>query len=70
MDNHIISIFNNKIFFEILKEIKLFKEFEIKHYDDLNLCIKNAEKQNEIVIFFNELKDDIGNKKFPLILVT
>ena len=45
MDNYIISIFNNKIFFEIIKEIKLFSEFEIKHYNDLNLCLKDAEKK-------------------------
>jgi len=70
MNNHIISIFNNKIFFEIIKEAKVFNGFEIKHYDDLNLCIKDAEKLNQIVIFFSESTSDIQNKKFPLILIT
>ena len=70
MDNYIISIFNNKIFFEIIKEIKLFSEFEIKHYNDLNLCLKYAEKKSQLVIFFNEQTSDIKKKKIPLILIT
>ena len=51
MINLTISIFQNKIFFEIMKEIKLFSKFQIKYYDNLDTCIKNAEKENELVIF-------------------
>ena len=36
-NNFNISIFNNKTFFEIIKEIKLFSKYKINHYDDLNL---------------------------------
>ena len=52
MSSFTISIFDNKIFFEIIREIKLFSKFNIKHYEDLNLCIKDAEKGNQLVIFF------------------
>ena len=46
-----ISIFRNKIFFEIAREIKLFSKYEIKYYKELNLCIENAKKFNQVVIY-------------------
>ena len=36
-----ISIFENKIFLEIINEVGLFSEFEIKHYEDIDLRIDN-----------------------------
>ena len=47
MSNLTISIFGNKIFLEIINEIKLFSQFQIKYYDDLDLCLKDAEEQIE-----------------------
>ena len=47
-----ISIFGNKIFSEILSEMKLFSKYKVKYYDDIDLCIKNAENNNEFVVFF------------------
>ena len=52
MTSLIISIFGNKIFSEILNEMKLFSKYRIKYYEDLNLCINDAEKKNQLVIFF------------------
>jgi len=52
MDRITISIFGNKILSEVLKEIKLFSKYNIKFYDDLNLCIRNAAQNNYLVIFF------------------
>ena len=69
MSKFTISIFDNKIFFEILKEIKLFSNFNIKHYHDFNLCIKDAEKENQLVIFFIKSSDKVKSFNFPLILV-
>ena len=75
MDNFTISIFGNKIFLEIINEIKLFSKFKIQYYEDLNLCVQDAEKHNSLVIFFVR-KKDIGyfNKNkinnFPSILIT
>ena len=74
MGNSTISIFGNKIFLEILNEIKLFSKFKIKYYEDLDLCIKDAKKQNLLVIFFVSKKDkNFFNKNtinnFPSILV-
>ena len=46
MDNYTISIFKNKIFSEIINEIKSFSKFNAKCYEDLDLCIKDSEKLN------------------------
>ena len=74
MDNYTISIFGSKIFLEIINEVKLFSKFKIKFYDNLDLCIKDAEKESQLVVFFvNELNKNFLNKikknNFPLILV-
>ena len=52
MSNLTISIFGNKIFFEIIREIKLFSKFKINYYEDLDLCVRVAERQNLLAIFF------------------
>ena len=44
MTRSTISIFEKKIFLEIINEIGLFSEFKIKHYEDIDLCINNSEK--------------------------
>jgi len=74
MDNHTISIFGSKIFLEIINEVKLFSKFKIKFYNTLDLCIKDAKKESQLVVFFvNELNKNFLNKikinNFPLILV-
>ena len=75
MSNLTISIFGNKIFLEILNEIKLFSKFTIKYYEDLGLCVKDAQNQNLLAIFFVDKKvlsflskNKINN--FPSILIT
>ena len=68
MNNFNISIFNNKTFFEIIKEIKLFSKYKINHYEDLNFCLKDAEKGNHIVVFFGESLEEINQYNFPSIL--
>ena len=75
MSNSTISIFGNKIFLEIINEIKLFSKFKINYYEDLDLCVKDAEKQNLLAIFFVSKKDiSFFSKKrinnFPSILIT
>ena len=75
MSNSTISIFGNKIFLEIINEIKLFSKFKINYYEDLDLCVKDAEKQNLLVIFFVSKKDISFFSKsrinnFPSILIT
>ena len=47
-----ISIFGNKIFSEILNEMKLFSEYKIEYYENLSLCVRNAEKENQLLGFF------------------
>jgi DNA-binding response OmpR family regulator len=69
MNNFSISILNNKTFFQIIKEIKLFSKYKIKHYEDFNLCVKDAEKGNHLVVFFIKDSDEINKYDFPSILV-
>ena len=70
-----ISIFGNKILFEIMSEITLFDNFKITYYENLNLCIKQASRDNSLVIFCVN-KDDINFfsknniNHFPSILVS
>ena len=75
MTNLTISVFGNKIFLEIINEVKLFSKFKIQYYEDLNLCEQDAEKNNSLAIFFVKKKDisyfsknKINN--FPSILIT
>ena len=74
MNNLSISIFGNKSFLEIINEIKLFSKFKVKYYEDLDLCVKDAIKQNLITIFFvNEKNKSFFNESkishFPSILI-
>ena len=74
MTSLIISIFGNKIFSEILNEMKLFSKYKIKYYEDLNLCVNDAKKQNHLVIFFvsetnKNFFNEIKRNNFPLIFV-
>ena len=75
MINSIISIFGNKIFLEIINEVKLFSQFKIQYYEDLDLCVQDAEKYNSLAIFFLNKKNIsyFNNNKinnFPSILIT
>ena len=69
MNNLTISIFGNKIFFEIMRELKLFSQFKIKHYENLDLCIKDADKENQLVVFFTNPFNTIKIDNFPSILI-
>ena len=69
-----ISIFKNKIFSEIINELKLFSKFKLKYYDNLDLCLKQAQKGTDLVIFFDidldvNSKNKIKLSNFPFILV-
>ena len=70
MSNFNISILSNKIFSEIVREIKLFSKYEIKYYSNIDLWIKDSKKENQIVVLFENFsnKDKINN--FPSILIT
>ena len=74
MDNSTISIFGSKTFFEIINELNLFKEFKFTYYNDLELCIKEAENQNAVVLAFCSSEnlsflDKIKNN-LPIILIS
>ena len=75
MSNLTISIFGNQIFSEVLNEIKLSSKFDIKSYQDINLCIKDAVNYNRLVVFFaternkQEYKQLLKNN-FPLVIIS
>ena len=74
MTNLTISIFGNKIFSEILNEMKLFSNYKIKYYEDFNLCVNDAEKKNQLTVFFapesnKNFFNEIKKNHFPLIFV-
>ena len=69
-----ISIFGNKIFSEILNEMKLFSKYKVKYYDDIDLCVRDAENNNQFVVFFvskanKNFFNEIKKNNFPLIFV-
>tara|TARA_B100000029_G_scaffold192374_1_gene190410 strand:+ start:2604 stop:3242 length:639 start_codon:yes stop_codon:yes gene_type:complete len=75
MSNFTISIIGNKIFLEIINELKLFKDNEINLLDNVDLLINNNIFKDNIVLFFinkdnkkNLLK--IKEKNFPILLIT
>ena len=74
MDNFTVSIFGSKIFLEILNELKLFSKFEIKFYEDLNLCIRDADLYKQLTIFFINEENKEGyerliKKNLPVIIL-
>ena len=70
MDQISISIFDNKTFFEIIKENKLFSKYLVNHYQDIEICIKESEKENNIVVFFTNAIQQFNKCNFPSILIT
>ncbi len=75
MKIHTISIFGNKIFLEILNELKLFSKFKILYYEEFDLLIKNIESENQLIVLFtNESNKKYINKKeivnYPSIHIT
>ena len=74
MTNLTISIFGNKVFPEILKELNLFSKTEIVYIESIDSNLINKAPQKQIVIFF--LKEEnisdasiLKDKNFPSLLV-
>jgi len=70
MSNFIISIIGNKIFSEIISEIKLFSKFNIKYYEDIDLCIQDNTRENKLFVFFKNSFDKKKINDLPYILIT
>ena len=71
MSNSTISIFGNKIFLDILKEIKIFNKFKLKYCENIDFLTKDDQKYNHLLIFFLNLqsKKQILNNDVPTILI-
>ena len=75
MKKFTISIFESKILLQIINEINLFSKFKIKYYENIDLCLQDAQKENHLVICYNnDLKHSFFDKiqfiTSPLILIT
>ena len=75
MNDLTISIFGNKIFLEIINELKLFPGSRVNFLDNLNLYINNTTDNDQIIFFFindDNKKDFIKIKKGkkPIIVIT
>ena len=73
MNNLTISVFGNQIFSEVLDETKLSSKFDVKSYNDVNLCVNDAITYNHLVVFFVTSKNKQEYRKilknnFPLII--
>tara|TARA_B110000438_G_C15707475_1_gene603824 strand:- start:9 stop:644 length:636 start_codon:yes stop_codon:yes gene_type:complete len=74
MNNYTISIFGNKIFFEIISELKYFSTFKVKYYNDIEKCVNEPNEKSQIIVYFlNDTNKFIFNKntiiKHPVLLV-
>ena len=74
MNNVTISIIGNQIFFEIIKELKLFSKFKLKFYDNFDLWLKNSIQLKQITIVFANIKnkqdyEKINKGNSPIILI-
>jgi len=54
MDNLTIPIFKNKIFSEIINELKILSKFKFSNLENLDSCINQAKKHNQLVVFFKD----------------
>ena len=70
MNNFTISIIDNKIFFEIIKEIKLFSNFKVKYYQDLNLFLSTKSRENQIIVLFSDFSKKKKLNNIPAIFIT
>jgi len=74
MNNLTISIFGNKIFLEIINELKLFPGSKVSLHDSLNFSLNNGAVNDKIIFFFitnNNKRDFIKIKKTknPIIVI-
>ena len=74
MNNLTISIIGNKIFSEIISELKLFRDSKINFLENIDFLLNNKISESNIVIFFinEDNKNDfikIREKNFPFILI-
>jgi hypothetical protein len=75
MNNSTISIYGNKIFLDILKEVKIFNKFKFKYYEDIDLLLRDERIFGHLLIVFTNSKvikqvfNKILIKDFPIILI-
>ena len=75
MNNLTISIYGNQIFTEIANELQLFSRFKVKFYNNLNSCIDNSKKNDQLIIFFltkinRKDYEEVIKNKLPAIVIS
>ena len=74
MNNFIISIFGNKTFLEIINEMKLFFKVKAIYYENIDECIQQTKRNNQLIVFFQNNSNEnrvkkIKEENLPAILV-
>ena len=74
MSNLTISVFGNQLFLEIIKETQLFSKIKIKFYENFDLCLKESEGNQQLLIFFISQLNQININRFlstncPIIII-
>jgi len=74
MNSLTISIFGNQTFLNILNELKLFTNYKFVNFNNLEFCIKEAKKNNHLIIFFKNIDNykmykEIIKENLPLIII-
>jgi len=75
MNNLTILIFGNQIFSEIANELKILSKFKFSNFMNLDSCINQAKKYNQLVIFFKDNKNhqeylELIKNNIPMIVLT
>ena len=75
MNNITLSILGNNVLLKILKEVKLFSKYNIKSYENINLCIQDSRKKNYLIILFSRKLNEKSFKELikhsiPLIIIS
>ena len=75
MGNFTISIFGNKIFFEIINELKIFSKYKTEYHENIDLCFDETVKASNLAILIIDKKSEdfygkIKISKIPSILIT
>jgi hypothetical protein len=76
MSNFTISIFENKTFFLIMKEMKLFSQFKVKYQPDINAFNDKKNDSKQLVIFFmnsankKNILAKIQTNNFPSLVIS
>ncbi len=67
MNRYTISILGNKIFFEIISELKYFSKSNVKYYKDVESYLNKSKERNQVVVYFIDDPEKFSINKIEII---